>query len=288
MIRSRQTYSRWASMLGLAAGIALSLAAPSLAHQSASNPSTFDPRINTRPVPLREVAFDQRVNEQVPLDAQFQDASGKRVQLRDLIAGRPAVLVPVYFRCTDLCPMLMDGVAQATRKLSLKSGRYSVIVFSFDARDTAALAASKQAALTARSGPDVAGWHFLTGDEAAIRRLTQAIGFRFTYDRAKDEFAHASGLVLLTPQGKIFRYQYGIEFSPQALQLGLVEASDNAIGSALDQVLLFCYHYDPITGRYTVLIDRILKLVALLTAGGLAATIVVLGRRYRQHAVKEA
>ncbi|HTX52911.1 MAG TPA: SCO family protein [Candidatus Baltobacteraceae bacterium] len=288
MMRSRQTYSRWASMLGLAAGIALSLAAPSLAHQSASNPSTFDTRINTRPVPLREVAFDQRVNEQVPLDAQFQDASGKRVQLRDLIAGTPAVLVPVYFRCTDLCPMLMDGVAQATRKLSLKSGRYSVIVFSFDARDTAALAASKQAALAARSGPDVAGWHFLTGDAAAIRQLTQAIGFRFTYDRVKDEFAHASGIVLLTPKGRIFRYQYGIEFSPQVLQLGLIEASGNTVGSPIDQVLLFCYHYDPATGQYTVIIDRVLKLAGLVTVGGLAATILILGRHYRHRAVKEA
>jgi protein SCO1/2 len=179
--------------------------------------------------------------------------------------------------------MLLEGVARATRALSLRSREYSVVVFSFDARDTAALASAKQAELAARSGPDVARWHFLTGEESAIRELTHAIGFRFTYDPAKDEFAHAAGIVLLAPEGRIFRYQYGIEFAPQVLQLGLVEASGRALGSPVDQVLLFCYHYDPATGKYTVMLQRILQLGALLTVGGLAAIILVLGRHHRRH-----
>jgi protein SCO1 len=266
----------------LAAGLALLALSPVHAHQQA-----VDPKIDSRPAPLREVAFDQRVNDRVPLDLRFQNTAGNTVQLRDVFADKPVILVPVYFRCADLCPLLLDGVAQAARKLSLKPGDYSVVVFSFDARDTAALARSRQTESAGRAGSPVTGWHFLTGDETAIRRLTDAIGFRFTYDRAKDTFAHASGIVLLTPEGRIFRYQYGIEFSPQVLQLGLVEASDGALGTPVDQVLLFCYHYDPATGKYTVLLQRVLKLAALLTAGGLATTILLLGRHHRRQPLRE-
>ncbi len=270
----------------LAVAIVLTTAALSQAHQPA--PPAAGARNNTRPPALREVTFDQRVNEPVPLDTRFRNAAGHPVTLRDAMAGKPTILVPVYFRCKDLCPILLDGVARATSKLGLGTEKYSVVVFSFDPRDSAELAATKQAELATRSGPDVRTWHFLTGDEGAIRALTEAIGFHATYDAKKDEFAHASGIALLTRQGRIFRYQYGIEFSPQVLQLGLVEASGNAIGSAVDQVLLFCYHYDPTTGQYTVIIDRVLKLAALATVAGLGAAILILGRHHRRHAVKEA
>ena len=245
-----------------------------------------DPQTDSRPPALQEVAFDQRVNEPLPLETVFRDETGTSVRLGDYFGERPVLLVLAYHRCRVLCPLLLEGVTRALRGMSFTPGReYSLVVLSFDPRDTPAIAAAKKEDLLRRFGmPGAAGgWHFLTGEAPAIRTLTQAVGFRYTYDAKTDEYAHATGLVILTPQGKIFRYQYGIEFSPQVLRLGLVEASGNALGSPVDQVLLFCYHYDPSVGKYTLAIMNALRLAGLVTVGAMGAFIVRMWQRDRRH-----
>ena len=205
-----------------------------------------------RPLALQAVALDQRLGEQAPLDAEFHDESGKLVRLGHYFGARPVILTFAYYRCQDLCPLLLDGVLRTLRAMSLTAGKdFDVVNVSFDPRDTPALAASKKTDLVnryARPGA-AAGWHFLTGGAEAIERLTTAAGFRYNYESDQDRFGHATGVMLLTPQGRFARYFYGIEFSPRDLRLGLLEASGGKIGRAIDQLLLFCYHYDPATGK---------------------------------------
>lgn len=247
--------------------------------------SAHDAQADARPPALREVAFDQRVNAPVPLQAEFQDEAGRSVRLGDYFGSRPVVLALVYHRCRDLCPLLLEGATRALRQTPFTPGReYSLVVVSFDPRDTPAIASAKKAELLQRSAaPGAAvGWHFLTGEAPAIRAVTEAVGFRYSYDAKADQFAHASGLVLLTPQGTIFRYMYGIEFPPEILRLGLVEASQNQMGSVVDQVLLFCYHYDPSTGTYTLAIMNVLRAAGLTTVGAMGAFIVLMRRRDRR------
>lgn len=243
---------------------------------------------DSRPAALRDVAFDQRVNEPMPLDAAFRDETGKTVRLGDYFGARPVILVLVYYRCQSLCPLLLEGVARSLHGITFTAGdQYNLVVMSFDPRDTPGVAAAKKTELIQRYGRTGAGagWHFLTGEDAAIRQVTDAVGFHYVYDPKIDEFAHAAGLVILTPQGKIFRYMYGIEFSPQVLRLGLVEASGNRLGSPIDQVLLFCYHYDPSAGKYTVIVMNIIRLAGLLTVGAVGTFIVVMGRRDRRRPI---
>lgn len=270
----RRRFAQWSSTL-LAAGV-LALAPQALAH---------DERADSRPPALREVAFDQRVNAPVPLQAEFRDETGRAVRLGDYVGTHPVVLALVYHRCRDLCPLLLEGATRALRGIAFTPGRdYSLVVVSFDPRDTPTIAAAKKAALLERSGmPGAeAGWHFLTGEAPAIEALTRAVGFRYSYDAKADVFAHASGLVLLTPKGSIFRYLYGIEFSPQILRLGLVEASGDALGTSVDQMLLFCYHYDPAVGTYTLMVMNLLRLAGLATVGAVGAFILLMRRRDRR------
>lgn len=227
------------------------------------------------PRPLRTVNFEQRLDEQVPLDLPFRDAAGKRVWLGDYFhQGKPVILVLGYFRCPMLCSEVSNGLIRAMLDLDLRLGvDFEVISVSFDHRETPEMAAAKQKTYLeryARPGAE-GGWHFLTGDEDAIDRLTRAVGFHFHYDEKKDQFAHASGLVVLTPEGKIARYFYDIRFAPRDLRLGLVEASANRIGSPVDQVLLFCFHYDPAEGRYGVTIMNLVRAGGVLTMLGIGA-----------------
>lgn len=279
--RARMACS-WA--IGLLAMWALALAGirPARAH---------DLRADTRPAALREVAFDQRVNEQVPLDLVFHDEEGRSVRLGEYFGKQPAILVLVYFRCRDLCPLLLDGVVRTLRAMSFSAGhQYHLLVVSFDPRDTAAIAAARKEELAQRYGRPggETDWHFLTGEDAAIRSLTRAVGFHYTYDASTGQYGHAAGLVVLTPAGKIYRYMYGIEFSPRDLRLSLVEASGNKVGSVIDQVLLFCYHYDPATGKYSLLVMKVLRLAGLATVGGLATFIITMWRRDRRRTVETA
>jgi protein SCO1/2 len=226
-----------------------------------------------RPLALKAVALEQKLGEQAPLDAEFRDETGKTVRLGDYFGARPVILTFAYYRCQDLCPLLLDGVLRTLRAISFSAGKeFEIVNISFDPHDTPALAAAKKGDLIQRyARPGAAdGWHFLTGGEASISRITTASGFRYNYESDNDRFAHATGIMLLTPQGRFARYFYGIEFSPRDLRLGLLEASDGKIGKAIDQLLLFCYHYDPATGKYTLMITNVLR-------GATIATVLALG-----------
>jgi protein SCO1 len=237
-----------------------------------------------RPVALRNVDLEQKLGAQVPLDVEFRDEAGRTVALEDYFGRRPVILSLVYYRCQDLCPLTLDGLVRGMRPLSFNIGdQFDVLTVSFDPRDTSALAAAKKTDFVkqySRPGAEK-GWHFLTGDETAIRRLTEAVGFRFNYDSENDRFGHATGIMLLTPDGKIARYFYGIEFSPRDLRLGLIEASAKKIASPIDQLLLFCYHYDPATGKYSLLVTNLVRLAGIATVLALVIFIAVMLRRDR-------
>jgi len=240
---------------------------------------------NTRPAALREVAFDQKLNQQIPLALVFRDETGKSVELSRYFGRKPVILNFVYYKCRDLCPLLLDGMVRTMRALSFDAGReFDVLTVSFDRRDDPALAAAKKRDFVqryARPGAE-AGWHFLTGDEASIEALTRAVGFRYQYDARTGEFGHATGIVLVTPEGKTSRYFYGIEFSPRDLRLGLIEAAANKIGTPIDQLLLFCYHYDPVTGKYGLLIHNVIKLAGVATVLLVGGFILAMLRRERR------
>jgi len=237
-----------------------------------------------RPVALRSVDLEQKLGAQVPLDVEFRDEAGRAVKLNEYFGRRPVILSLVYYSCEDLCPLVLEGLVRSLRPLSFNIGNeFDVLTVSFDARDTPALAAAKKSDAVkqySRPGPGE-GWHFLTGDETAIQRLTEAVGFRYNYESDQDRFGHATGIMLLTPAGKVARYFYGIEFSPRDLRLGLIEASANKIGSPIDQLLLFCYHYDPANGTYSLLITNMIRLGAVATVLALATFIVLMLRRDR-------
>lgn len=241
---------------------------------------------NSRPQALREVAFDQKLDEPIPLNLSFRNEAGKTVELGQYFGKKPVVLNFVYFKCRDLCPLLLDGIVRAMRALSFEIGdQFDVLTVSFDPHDGPALAAAKKRELVQRYGrPGAAtGWNFLTGDEAAIQKLTRAVGFRYHYDAQTGEFGHATGIVLLTPQGKTSRYYYGIEFSPRDLRLGLIEAAADKIGTPIDQLLLFCYHYDPVTGKYGLLITNVIKLAGGVTVLLLGGFVFLMLRRESSH-----
>jgi protein SCO1/2 len=241
-----------------------------------------DAHDDSRPASLRDVAFDQKLDGQVPLDLSFVDEDGAKVQLRDYFGGKPVILNFVYYKCQDLCPLLLDGLVRTLRALSFDVGnQFNVVTVSFDPSDTPALTAAKKKDFLARysrRGAE-AGWHFLTGDRAAIEKITAAAGFHYTYDGATGEFAHATGIVLVTPTGKISRYFYGIEFSPRDLRLGLIEAAAARIGTPIDQLLLFCYHYDPVTGKYGLLITNVIRMAGVVTVFILGGFIFLMLRR---------
>jgi protein SCO1/2 len=238
-----------------------------------------------RPAALRDVAFDQRLNQQLPLDLKLRDSAGRVVRLGEYFGRKPVLLNFVYYRCRELCPLLSDGLVRALRPISFDVGnQFDIVTVSFDPADTATSAAAAKSEYVKkyrREGAS-AGWHVLTGEAAAIKALADAAGFRYSYDAKRNEFAHATGIVLATPQGKISRYYYGIEFSPRDLRLGLIEAAAEKIGSPLDQLLLFCYHYDPLTGQYTLMVTRVLRLAAGATVLGLAGFIILMLRRERR------
>jgi protein SCO1/2 len=237
------------------------------------------------PSPFQRLGFDQKVGERVPADLVFRDETGRTVRIGDYFGKRPVVLSLVYYGCPMLCPLTLSGLTRSLKSLSFDAGReFEVVVVSFDPRETPAMAAAaKRQALHDYGRPETAdGWHFLTGGAEPIRRLTQAVGFRYFYDTQVKQFAHAAGIVLLTPQGAASRYLYGIDFPVRNVRLGLVEAADNRIGSPVDQVLLYCFHYDPVQGRYSAATLNIVRLTAILCVAGLGLMIALLLRREHQ------
>jgi protein SCO1/2 len=230
---------------------------------------------------LQGIGIDQRLNEQVPLDLQFRDEAGKTVRLGDYFGKKPVILSLVYFGCPMLCTMAENGLLHSLQEVKFSVGdQFDVLTVSFDPLDTAELAAAKKAVyvgLYGRKGAD-RGWHFLTGDEASIQQLTRAVGFRYKYDAQAKQYVHATGIMVLTPKGKIARYFYGIYYPSRDLRLGLVEASANKIGSPVDEVLLFCCRYDPATGKYGMIISRLLQMAGLITVLCIAGLILALSR----------
>jgi protein SCO1/2 len=206
------------------------------------------------PAGLQGVTIEQNLNHQVPLNLAFRDEFGRSLPLSTYFSGhKPVILALVYYTCPMLCNLVLSGMESSLRAISLDPGRdFEVVAVSFDPHDTPEIASAKRATYLQRyRRADTAnGWHFLTGDEASIKVLTAAVGFRYKLDPVTGQYAHASAIMILTPDGKLSRYLYGVEYAPRDVRMGLVEASQNKIGSPVDQILLFCYHYDPSTGRY--------------------------------------
>jgi protein SCO1/2 len=266
--------------------VALSCASAAVASAQLTEPLSVPPPSATMQIPiLKEVGLDQKLDAQMPLDLKFTDEQGREVTLGSLIGRRPVVLALVYYECPMLCTEVLNGLVGSLQTLSFDAGReFDVIAVSFDPSETAALAAQKKQLYVKRYGrPGAdAGMHFLTGRENAIHALTNAVGFKYQYDPSTNQFAHTAVLTILTPAGHVSRYLYGIEYPPRDLRLALVEAADGKIGTAVDKALLYCYHYDPETGKYGLAIMNVVRLGGILTMAGLATFILMNLRRRSQ------
>jgi protein SCO1 len=273
----------------LFAALAMALLAAVCAAQSMAPPPGEIVPANQTPGSLQGIGIDQRLNESLPLSLPLRDEAGRAVVLGEYFGKRPVVFALVYYNCPMLCTQVLNGLVASLNVMSLEAGKdFDVVAVSFDPRDTPASAAAKKEAYLSRYKHPAsdAGWHFLTGDAAAIETLTKAAGFRYRFDEELDQFAHASAIMVATPEGRLARYFYGIEYAPRDLRLGLVEASAGKIGTPVDQILLYCFHYDPASGKYGAVIMNIVRLAGLLTVGLIAVGFVVLSRR--RNRLKEA
>jgi protein SCO1 len=237
------------------------------------------------PTALRDVRIEQKLDQQLPLDLVFRDESGQQVKLGQYFGQKPVVLAFVYYDCPMLCTQILNGMVTSFRVLPFEIGKeFDVVTVSFDPRETSELATKKKKVyidyLPQKMRADATnGWHFLTGDAENIAKLTDAAGFRYHWDEATKQFAHASGIMVTTPHGKLSRYFYGVEYAPRDLRLGLIESSANKIGSPVDQLLLYCYHYDPATGTYGAAVMKIMRIAGVLTVLGIVAMLFALRRR---------
>lgn len=245
---------------------------------------TMDPMQNIaiRPDLLRDVSIDQHLNAQVPMDLMFRDEHGKPVMLGQFFApGKPVVLSLVYYTCPMLCTEELNGLDRVLKQLPMSIGKdFQVVTVSIDPTDKPIMAEAKQELYTGMYGRpgSASGWHFLTGQQTEIKVLADAIGYHYAYDPATEEFAHAALITVLTGQGTISRYFYGVNYAPRDVRFGLEDASDGKIGPKVDQVLLFCYHYDPNTGKYGVMISRAIQVGGALTLLALGTLIFFLAR----------
>jgi protein SCO1 len=230
-------------------------------------PATPPPQI------LSNIGIDQNLKQQLPLDLPFKDETGRDVKLTEYFGKKPVILSLVYYECPMLCTETLNGMVSAFKVLKFDVGQeFEVVTVSFDARETPALAAEKKKNYLRQYGRPGAeqGWHFLTGPQTSIDAVTKAVGFHYAWDQKTQQFAHATALMLLTPDGKLAQYYYGVEFSPRDLRFGIIEASQGKTGTVVDQVLLYCFHYDPRSGKYGAVITRVVQL-----AGGI--TVLLLG-----------
>jgi protein SCO1/2 len=268
-VRSNSTIAKRAALVAAVLACSLFAAAPRASAQ------LTDPvqSVGVRPDLLKQVGIDQKLNQSIPLDLTFHDEHGNTVQLGKYFGQKPVVLSLVYYGCPMLCTQVLSGMEASLRNISLNIGEdYNVVTVSIDPSESPNLARVKQELYTGVYGRPGAseGWHFLTGDEANIKKLADAVGFRYAYDADSKQFAHASAIFVLTPEGKLSKYFYGITYPSRDVRLGLVEASEGKIGTPVDAVMLFCYHYDPNTGKYGLLVSRLIR-------GGGALTVLVLG-----------
>lgn len=237
---------------------------------------------STAPSAFQRIGYDQKVGGQIPLDLPFRDETGRDVTLGRYFQQRPVVMVLAYYGCPMLCGVVLSDLAAALKVLTFDAGReYDVVVVSIAPAETPGMAAKAKKDVMARIGRtgQEAGWHFLTGTEPAIRSLTGSVGFRYYYDTASQQYAHAAGIVVLTPGGRLSRYLLGIEYPPRDLRLALIESASGKIGSAVDQLLLYCFHYDPAIGRYSATAMNILRVAAVATVLGVLLMVILLRRR---------
>jgi protein SCO1/2 len=244
---------------------------------------------SSMPAPLREIGFDQNIGQRLPLETPVVDESGRTVRIGSYFSTRPVILLFAYYSCPMLCTQVINGLASAVGVLSLKPGRdFEVVVVSFDPRDTPQTSKTKKDQYLQRytaAGAEAAT-HFVTASEPAIERLTKSAGFRYVWDKETQQFAHPTGVIVLTPDGRMARYLFGIEYGPRDLRLALVEASSGQVGSAVDTLLLYCYHYDPMTGRYGVAILRTLRIAGASTVLALGTFVFVMFRREKHRQVR--
>ena len=244
----------------------------------------MSPPANVRPPYLQNVGIEQRLDARIPADLPFVDEAGRQVKLGDYFGRKPLILNLVYYNCPMLCGEALAGLTSSLKLVKFDVGNeFEIVTVSFNPHETPQLAAEKKRDYLKRYGRPTAaaGWHFLTGPADSIDALTKAVGFQYQYDAAKNQYAHATAIMVLTPQGRISRYFYGVDFPPKDLRMGLVEASQGKIGNAVDQVLLYCYHYDPATGKYGAIVSNMLKLggaLAVLFIGGLILVLLRLER----------
>ena len=255
------------------------------------NNGVMSPPANTRPPLLENVGIEQRLDAQVPSDLTFRDETGSAVKLGDYFGRKPLILNLVYFNCTMLCGEALAGLSSAMRLVKFDVGNeFEVVTVSFDPRETPEMAAAKKKDYVRRYGRANAttGWHFLTGQAESVNALTKAVGFQYQYDEKTNQFAHATAIMVLTPQGRISRYFYGVDFPPKDLRMGLVEASQGKIGNVVDAVLLYCYHYNPESGKYGAMVGNILRLAAGVTILLLGSLLFILWRLDRSVTRKKA
>jgi protein SCO1/2 len=268
------------SRLAVALVIAAATCTPAFA-QYAEGPKRSEP-VNAKPGLLARIGIDQKIGQQLPLDLTFRDEDGRDVKLGQFFGSRPVVLALAYYDCPMLCTQVLNGMTGALKTLSFDAGKdFDVVVVSIDPKDNFRLAANKKASYLERYGrPQTAGgWHFLTGTEASIAPLAEAIGFRYAYDANIKQYAHGAAIYIATPKGVVARYLLGIDFAPRDIRLALVEASNNQLGSVTDKVLLLCYHYDPSVGKYGVAILNAVRVGFIATVTGFLAFLFVSLRR---------
>lgn len=270
--------------------VAGALLVPSLLGAAPAEPTAPGPlgaAPKTPPGILASVGFDQNLGDQVPLDLPFRDETGRTVTLGDFFGEKPVILTLNYYECPMLCTLELNALARSLKPLTFSAGKeFEVVTVSIDPREKPALAAAKKRGYLARYGREGAdkGWHFLTGDQASIERLAKAVGFRYAYDEKSGQYAHAAGVTVVTPRGKIARYFYGLDYPAKDLRLGLVEASAGKIGTPIDQLMLYCFHYDPTTGKYNFVVMSVLRVLGVATAAGLGTFMFVTVRREKRPA----
>lgn len=261
-----------------AALLALALLLPAAAAAQYANPPERGTASKQRPGSIDKVGIDQKIGQQLPLDLVFRDEDGRDVKLGQFFGSRPVVLALAYYECPMLCTQVLNGMTGALKTLSFDAGQdFDVVVVSIDPKDNFRLAANKKQTYVSHYGrPQTAGgWHFLTGSEASIKPLAEAIGFRYAYDANIKQYAHGAAIYVATPSGVIARYLLGIDFAPRDLRLAVVEASNNKLGSITDKVLLLCYHYDPSVGKYGLAILNTIRIGFVITVTGFLAFLFV-------------
>jgi protein SCO1/2 len=271
--------------------LALTLLAPATAHAQYGEAPTHSTPTSQKPGVLARVGIDQRIGQQLPLDLPFRDEDGRDVRLGQFFGARPVVLALAYYDCPMLCTQVLNGMTGSLKTLSFDAGKdFDVVVVSIDPRDNFRLAADKKASYVSHYGrPATAGgWHFLTGTEASIKPLAEAIGFRYAYDANLKQYAHGAAVYVATPKGVIARYLLGIDFAPRDLRLAIVEASNNQLGTVTDRVLLLCYHYDPSVGKYGAATLNAVRVGFVGTVTGFLAFLFVSLRGERRAAERRA